>query len=147
MQKILIISLFVLFLAACSQKAWEKTSNGVLIHPKSKTENGAQVINLQVLSDRIIRVVASPTEQFSTAKSLCVVDNAAVPTTFEVVEQNDSLILSAAKVKAKISLVSGAVVFNDENNRLILQERANNGKSFSPITVEGTNGYGLSQVF
>lgn len=147
MNKVLYISAVMLFLTACSQKVWEKTPGGVLIHPKSTSENGAKAIRLEVLSDRIIRVVASPTKQFSTAKSLCVVDQTASPVHFEVVEQNDSLILSAPGVKAKVSLVSGAVLFYDENNKLILQERSSNGKSFSAVTVEGTAGYSFSQVF
>ena len=146
MQKFLIALFLIFSLAASSQKVWEKTSSGVLIHPKSISQNGAKTINLQVISDRIIRVIATPGNQVSTAKSLCVVDNAAVPTTFNVVEQNDSLILSTAKLKAKVSETSGAVVFYDENNHKILQERKN-GQSFKPITVEGTSGYSFSQVF
>lgn len=145
--KILFVSVVALVLSSCSRNVWEKTPNGVIIHPKSKVESSAQAINLQVFGDRIIRVIASPTRQFSTSKSLCVVDQTATQASFGVVEQNDSLILSAAKVKAKVSLNSGAIVFYDENNRLILQERANSGKSFSPITVEGTAGYSFSQIF
>jgi alpha-D-xyloside xylohydrolase len=137
----------VLLLGACSQQVWEKTSNGVLLHPKSKTEKSAKAIRLEVVNDQIIRVVASPTDQFSTSKSLCVVDQSSAPTKFEVAEQNDSIILSTSKIKAKVSIETGSVVFYDENSKLILQEKANAGKSFAPITVEGTSGYSFSQVF
>ena len=137
MQKLIILPLFLLFLTACSPKVWEKTPDGVLIHPKSKAVNGAKTVSLQVISDRIIRVVASPDNQLSNAKSLCVVENKALPATFSVVEQNDSLILTTAKVKVKVSMASGEVKFYDENNQVILQDR-NHGKSFIPITVEGT---------
>lgn len=147
MKKILFLSSVMLFLAACSQKVWEKTPEGVLIHPKSKVENGAKTISLEVINDQIIRVVASPTDLITETKSLCVVENAAQPVSFEVVEQNDSVILSTAKVKAKVSMATGAVVFYDENNRKILQERATDGKSFAPVTVENTTGYSFLQVF
>jgi len=146
MKKILFLSMAVLFLASCSQKAWEKTSMGVLIHPTSKFEKGAQTIALEVINEQIIRVVASPTDEFSKAKSLCVVENAAKPVKFDVVERNDSIILSTSKVKAKVSLVTGEVKFYDQNNQVILSERKD-GKSFSPITVEGTTGYSFSQIF
>ena len=146
MKKILFLSMAVLFLASCSQKAWEKTSMGVLIHPTSKFEKGAQTIALEVINEQIIRVVASPTDEFSKAKSLCVVENAARPVKFDVVEKNDSIILSTSKVKAKVSLVTGEVKFYDQNNQVILSERKD-GKSFSPITVEGTTGYSFSQIF
>lgn len=147
MKKILFLSATVMFLAACTQKVWEKTSDGVLIHPKSKIENGARTISLKVINDQIIRVVASPTDLITETKSLCVVENAAQPVSFEVVEQNDSVILSTAKTKAKVSMATGAVVFYDEHNRKILQERATEGKSFAPVTVENTTGYSFSQVF
>ena len=146
MKKILFLSIAVLLLVACSQKVWEKTSNGVLIYPTSKVENGAQIISLEVINEQIVRVVASPTDLLSKAKSLCVVDNATQPVNFEVVEQNDSIIVSTAKLKAKVSMITGEVKFYDENNQLILQERKE-GKSFSPVNVEGTDGYSFSQVF
>lgn len=146
MKKILFLSIVVMFLVACSKKVWEKTSNGVIIHPKSKVENGARTIYLEVINEKIIRVVASPNDELSKTKSLCVVDNAAKPVNFEVVEKNDSLILSTDKVKAKVSLATGEVKFYDENNRLILQERKA-GRIFSPVNVEGTDGYSFSQVF
>jgi alpha-D-xyloside xylohydrolase len=147
MKKLILISVALVIFSSCGKKNWEKTSNGLIIHPKSTTENNAKAIRLEVVNDQIIHVVASPTDQFSKAKSLCVVDNAAMPTTFDVIEQNDSLILSTAKVRAKVSIASGAIRFYDENNKLILQERDSGGKSFSPITVEGTSGYSFSQIF
>ena len=132
--------------AACTQKVWEKTSEGVVIYPKNKLESGAQAIALKVINDHIIRVQASPTKLFPENKSLCVVDKASVPTAFDVTESGDSIILSTAKIRAKVSSTSGEVAFYDENNRKILKERQN-GKSFSPVTVEGTAGYSFSNVF
>jgi len=146
MNRILILPILVLFLTACSQEVWERTSNGVLIHPTSKKESGAKTIGLEVLSDQIIRVVASPSNEILKTKSLCVIDSAAKKVTFEVAELNDSIVVSTAKLKAKVSMATGDVKFYDENNKLILQERSA-AKSFSPITVEGTNGYSFSQVF
>jgi len=147
MKNLLYLSIALVIFSSCSPKAWEKTPGGVLIHPKSGIENTAKSIRLEVLGDRIIRVVASPTDQFSSEKSLCVVDQTGAQTAFEVAEQNDSLILTAAKVKATVSLATGAVVFYGENGQKLLQERAINGKTFLPITVDGTNGYSFSQIF
>ena len=146
MKKILFLFIGLLLLMACSRRVWEKTLNGVLIHPTSKMGNGAQTINLEVINEQVIRVVASPTDVLSKAKSLCVVENATQAAKFDVVEKNDSIILSTSKVKAKVSMASGEVKFYDEHNRLILSERKG-GKSFSPITVEETKGYSFSQVF
>ena len=121
-----------LIFGACSAKVWEKTSDGVVVHPQNKSENSAQTIKLQVINDQIIRVVASPTEQINSAKSLCVVDNPGGPTSFEVTEQADTLVLTTAKATAKVSMQTGAVVFYDENGKVILKERASGGKTFAP---------------
>lgn len=137
----------IVFLSSCSQQVWEKTAKGVLVHPRMKTENGAKAICLEVVNDQTIHVTASPNGQFSTAKSLCVVDQSAQTVPFDVLEQNDSLFLSVARVKAAVSLESGVVVFYDENGRKLLQERAAGSKAFTPITVEGTQGYSFSQIF
>ena len=146
MNKILIFSALLFVFAACTQKVWEKTSEGVVIYPKNKPDHGAQAIALKVINDRIIRIQASPTKQFSENKSLCVVDKASEPTTFEVTEIGDSIVLSTAKIVAKVSTATGEVTFYDENNRKILKERRN-GKSFSPVSVEGTAGFSFSNVF
>ena len=147
MKRILYFTFASLFLSACSQQVWEKTPKGVVVHPKSKTESSARTVSLEVVNDEIVHVLASPTDQFSSAKSLCVVDQPTNTIPFDVTEQNDSLILSTTKVKATVSLSSGAVVFYDENGRKLLQERAIGGKTFTPITVEGTKGYSFSQIF
>lgn len=146
MNKLLIVSFAALFLSACSQKVWEKTSRGVLIHPTAQPANGAKTIALEVVNDQIIRVVASPAGELTESKSLAVVDSLGKQVSFEVVEQNDSIILSTSRLKAKVSMATGDVKFYDENNRLILQERET-GKSFTPISVEGTDGYTFTQVF
>jgi len=134
----------LMFLFSCAGKQWEKTESGVLIYPKSSS---AKAIRIDVVNEQIIHVVASPDGKFSATKSLCVVDQTGSKATFEVTEQTDSLVLSTAKIKTKVSLQSGAVKFYDSNNKLILQERASGGKSFSPVTVEGTSGYSFSQIF
>ena len=110
MKKTFFLLIVVLILAACSPKVWEKTPNGLLIHLKPQTENGARTVSLQVINDDVIRVMASPTKQFSTEKSLCVVDQTATPTNFEVTEQSDTIVLSTAKTVAKVSVQTGAVV-------------------------------------
>ena len=146
MKSVSFLSISLLLLMSCTQVVWEKTPEGVLIHPKKKTEKGAQSIAIEVVNERIIRVVASPTELITRTKSLCAISPETQPVSFEVTEQNDSVVLSTTQVKVKVSVVSGEIKFYDENNRLILQERKG-GKSFSPLTVEGTHGYSFSQVF
>lgn len=137
--------ILLIILTASSQKIWERTGNGVIIHPEQKSEASAKVLKLEVINDRIIRVAASPTGQFATVKSLSVIGQPAPPQ-FKVAETGDTLTVSTAKLQARVALKTGRVIFCDENGKLITREREN-GKSFAPITVEGTSGYTLRQVF
>ena len=147
MRSYLYLSILALTLANCSQKAWEKTPQGVLVHPTTKIINGAQAVSIEVISDNIIRVVSTPVDAITRTKSLCVVDQPQYSGKLDVVEENDTLTLLTSRLKAKVSLSNGVVSFFDESNHPILQERSENGKSFTPITVEGTNGFTFSQTW
>jgi alpha-D-xyloside xylohydrolase len=145
--KILLISALTILFTGCSKNLWEKSPNGVILFPKLQTGNSAKAVRLEVITEEIIRVTATPTDVFSTDKSLCVIDRDSTTPEFNVIERNDSLILSTSKINARVSFSSGAVDFTDNNNRTILAERSSNGKSFIPVTIEGTDGFVLSQVF
>lgn len=147
MKRILMMVSTVLFFASCTKQVWEKTANGVLLHPKTVDANGAQLVSLTVINDQTIRVQASAKGQLVLAKSLCVVDQPAQAIPFDVAEQGDSLLVTTTKIKASVSLSSGAVVFYDENGKKLLQERSAGSKTFTPITVEGTSGYSFTQIF
>ena len=138
---------FMLFpvLAICAPK-WEKTANGVVVHLNAKLETGPKTIAIEVINNRILHVMASPVNEIIHSKSLCVIDKSSEPSSFKVSERNNILVLTTSKMKAEISLASGEITFFDENGKRLLKEREN-GKSFSPITVEGTKGYSFSEVF
>jgi alpha-D-xyloside xylohydrolase len=146
MKRLIFVLAWLVTFSSCTRQVWEKTADGVILHPKVKQESGPKTIALKVITDKIIRVVASPANALASTTSICVIPQAAEPTPFQVAGQNDSLVLSTSKVTAKVSLASGEVAFFDENGKRILKEREN-GKSFSPVTVEGTSGYSFSDVF
>jgi alpha-D-xyloside xylohydrolase len=148
MKKYLFIILTGLILSGCSSQSWEKTSSGIIINLKGRTGKDPRKLKLDVISDRIIHVMASPEMSFSNERSLIVADNInlAYPE-FNVDGNNDSLILSTSEISAKISIASGQIVFRDRNNKILLKEPENGGKSFNPYSVEGTDGYSLYQVF
>lgn len=131
----------------CSQTMWKKTDNGVIIRLRSGSSDIPKLMKLEIVSDEIIHLMASPVKSFSEEKSLCVVDrNFPIPS-FTVRQEKDTLIVSTARITAKVSVVTGQVIFCDENNKVILSEKAGGGKSFAPINVEGTSGYTMGQVF
>jgi alpha-D-xyloside xylohydrolase len=104
-------------------------------------------MKLEILNDEIIHVLASPVKSFSEEKSLCVIDRDYPDPSFNVKQEKDTLIISTGWIIAKVSIVTGQVIFCDQNEKVILSERPGGGKSFAPITVEGTDGYTLGQAF
>lgn len=144
---IFLIPSLVIFFTMCSQTIWEKTDNGVLIRLKSRSSDIPSLIKLEVISDGIIHVLASPVKEFSNEKSLCIVERNLEEASFDARQVQDTLVITTARLRVKVSLVTGQVIFCDEKDRVILSERKGGGKSFAAINVEGTDGYTLGQVF
>ncbi|MDE5786049.1 MAG: DUF4968 domain-containing protein, partial [Duncaniella sp.] len=99
---------------------------------------------LQVVNPNIIRVSSTPGE-FPSDSSLIVLprekDN-----NFSLTDSGYHIILSTTKIFAMVDKEDGAVRFYDSKGNLLLKELTG-GKSFTPITVEGTEGYTVSQSF
>ena len=144
-----IISLFlaISLVTSCGEKKWERSDYGVIIRLKGKTGENARLIKIEPVSNRIIHVVASPQRSFSKDLSLCVYNQTGPGTVFDVHQSGDSLIISTTEIKTSASLTTGAVTFRDKNDKILLRESEEGGKSFSPVSVEGTDGFSLHQVF
>lgn len=136
----------LLLLYGCKVKSdFLKTDKGVVIS-LSKAENGLKKVRLQVITDNIIRVTASPRENISRPQSLMIADKYLPEVPFTVKEEKDSVIISTAALKAVVSLVSGQVRFLDTTGKVILQEKKN-GSSFIPDTIEKVAAYQIRQQF
>lgn len=120
---------------------FEKTADGVVVTPAS---GPAKKVRLQVMSDRAIRVTASPTETISVPPSLQVI---AAPKTsgFTVEKVGDKVVLKAGKATAEVTLATGAVSFKDAAGKTVLTEQARS--NFKPLTIDGKGFYAVSQRF
>jgi len=148
MRKLLcFVPAFVILFSMCSQTTWKKTDNGVIIRLRSGNQDIPKQMKLEIVNDDIIHVIASPVNGFSGEKSLCVVDRDNLRPSFTVRQERDTIVVSTTRVTSKVSIVTGQVIFCDENNKVILGEKAGGGKSFSPISKEGTSGFTMGQVF
>ncbi|TFG43040.1 MAG: DUF4968 domain-containing protein, partial [Bacteroidia bacterium] len=143
----LLLPVAVILFTMCSQTIWEKTDNGVIIRLKSMSHAIPRQMKLEIVDNNIMHVIASPEKGFSDEKSLCIIDRDYPDPAFKVKQVQDTLIVSTGRLTAKVSLVTGQVIFCDENGKVILTEKAGGGKSFTPINVEGTSGYTFGQVF
>ncbi|WP_346860144.1 TIM-barrel domain-containing protein [uncultured Draconibacterium sp.] len=146
MKKIIVVLLIALVGISCSQKKWETTPAGVVVYPSNPAQNSAQLIQISPLGEEIIKVSASAKKELSKLESLVALPGNE-PVKFEVEEQDDRLFISTAKTKVIVSTITGEIEFADENGNPILMEKANGGKTLTPMQVDGENGYAIQQVF
>lgn len=122
-------------------QAVERIAGGIIVTPAS---GPARRVRLQVMSDRIIRVTATPTDRLELPESLMV---KAAPTTsgFDVQTTAETVTLKTAELRADVSLSTGVVSFLDLDGRPILVE-ADRG-TIEPTQVEGHDFYAIHQRF
>lgn len=137
--------LLILFsiIISCSGPSYEKLDSGVLVHLKG---DQAKQVKLEVISDKIIHVVASPTDTFSKEQSLVVLPRSSKPE-WKILEDKDKVILSTKSLQASVSLTTGEVNFADSTGKQILAERQGGGKYFEKTKVENYDFFKIRQVF
>lgn len=133
-------------LTSCvTDPAYRKIENGLVADIRS---GQAKAVKIEVLSDDIMRVVASPDGRFPDEVNLIRDPRNTLPSpAFEISTAGDTIIVSTRTTLARLSCETGEVRFTDPMGRVILSERRDGGKEFAPIEVEGTKGYTLRQVF
>lgn len=146
LEKICCCLLAPFVMGACSEKIYEQTDTGITVRINQKEANAPQLVRLNVMGDRIVRVSATPERAFKDPKSLIVVPQSD-KTAFDVSQRGDTIVLSTKELQASVVASTGEVWFDDKHGNRKLAENKGGGKSFIPITVESTNGYTIRQVF
>ena len=135
-------------LGASAQKAKvDKQADGVVIHLPQANQDATRTLRLQVVSNKIIHVQASPLDSVSSQKSLMVVPQTGSPVKWQYREMKGQGILSTSELTTTVSLTTGEIRFADATGQPILQERRNGGKIFTPTVANGQRLYQIQQVF
>ncbi len=143
---ILSIFFYVQSIAQTSQKGYVKNADGVLIYPDVNISGNTKVVRLQVISDKIIRVTASPTVTIPGRKSLIIVNNTSSKD-WTVVQQGNKVMVKTPAITATVLQSTGAVSFADKDGKPVLMERQNKGREFRPAVFTGEPSYGITQTF
>ena len=126
---------------AVQAAGFEKNGNSITVHVNDPAKNGAKMVRLQVMNDRIIRVQATCEDAFPTKNSLMIVPQSNKQVSFDVAENQDEVRVKAKGVQAVVNKSSGAITFFDGNGNQLLKE-AKDGKTFKHFTVPERE-YGL----
>ncbi|TRW26696.1 DUF5110 domain-containing protein [Flavobacterium zepuense] len=135
-----------LVMAGCSSTQYLKTDDGVVVNINSSGTNDVKKVRVQVLRDELVHISATPQNEFPKDSSLIIVPGIKT-TPFTVKDVADSVMVSTSRLRVMISRKDGGVNFKDKNGKVILAEKQGGGKTFTPIEVEGTNGYSVRQIF
>ncbi|NDV67965.1 TIM-barrel domain-containing protein [Dysgonomonas sp. 25] len=138
--------LLVFFLLSCAGP-YEKTADGVVVNVSNNDPLAVKKVRLQVITDDIIHVTATPASDFSKRESLITAFEDTKKEGWTIEEKEGSVALKTATTIANVSLSTGEVVFTDLEGNVILAENKGGGKSFEPVEVEGKKAYTMQQVF
>jgi alpha-D-xyloside xylohydrolase len=130
---------------ASAQNAYKKVADGIIVNLPQKSTNDTRLLQLQVISDKIIHVTATPENTFSSVKSLMAVERTGKAANWTVVQKGNELLLSTALVVAHVSLTQGTVGFTDKAGNVILSEKP--GRTFIPVSNNGESSYHIIQDF
>ena len=103
MKNLLFCLLSLVLASACQKTGYEKTMDGVVVHLPQTDETGPRTVQLHVVTDDIIHVLASPTEDFSVRKSLMIEEKQFPAIDWTVVEEGNRVILRTARLSASVS--------------------------------------------
>jgi alpha-D-xyloside xylohydrolase len=142
-----ILFLFLLYLLGCESASFKKIQGGIVVNMGTQSYPNAKQICLQVITDDVIHVTATPEKEFSAKKSLITVNHNPKSEGWSVKEENGKVILETATLKASVSLSTGEVVFTDIQEKTILAEKQGGGKTFRNFEFAGKKAYSLQQVF
>jgi alpha-D-xyloside xylohydrolase len=143
----------LLVLAGCAHSRFKQNANitcvsdGVVIRLAKENASAPRLMKIEVCGDGILRVVATPGEEFSTRSSLIVPSRNWKPASFSVRQKDEAVQIATAKATATVSARTGEVAFYDNRGRLVLREPAEGGKTISPADVMGEETYHVRQVF
>jgi alpha-D-xyloside xylohydrolase len=147
MRVLMVLFFSAMMMTVFAQGDYKKITDGVLVYPDKRLSGNAAVVKLQVINDKIIRVIASPEKEPLQQESLVVLPQQAF-TAFTVTEQaNDKIILTTNLLQAVVDRKTGAVSFLHKNGSPILAERSVTGRVLQPVVLEGTALYGIKQTF
>jgi len=141
-----LIAAIASLLAACRPVSYRVEDGGVVVRLRPRGGEAPFTLRLQVIADDIIRVTATPGAAIVDGRSLAVIAGPAAAGRWSVREGADGLELATPSLRALVATGTGGVSFLDARGRVLLAE-APNGRTFAAITVDGTPGYTVRQVF
>ena len=144
-KKIFFPILLLMVLSACASGTIKENEDGVTVKLQQADPMDTRLVRLSVVSEKIIRVSATPDDKFADPASLVVMPREK-DVKFKVVKTDTTVGVATSCLSADVNISTGQVVFRDSVGRVVAAEDPD-GRSFRPIEVEGKKGYSVGQTF
>ena len=133
------VALFAMLpmVVACTQNGYTSRPGGFEL---TVGESGQLTVGVEAVSDKIIRVQASP-KGIGRQESLITVKQDVHPN-YQISETDTAVTLSTAEVSVTVSKRTGIVSFVDKDGNVITSEK---DRSFAAVNVENVDGFSFSQ--
>jgi alpha-D-xyloside xylohydrolase len=143
-KKSIILFFSILALFSCHNKPeYKKLDDGVII---SLSNNNTKTLKIQVINDKIIRVIATADDSVKNKKSLIVLNNIKKQVNWNLKETKDTLSISTNSLNVAISLKTGSITYKDKEGNIIVKE-SEKGKYFKKFNDNGKKYYQIRQMF
>ncbi len=145
---LLLMGLLSLFsFCNAQQHKYKKTTSGIIVYPDERYANRVKSVQLQVVNEKIIRVIASPENTMQPFNSFSVLPFSDF-TSWSLTENETELHLSTSFITAKVDKISAAVSFiNITTGETILAEKKSGGRLLEPVMHEGNSMWRVGQHF
>jgi alpha-D-xyloside xylohydrolase len=118
----------------------QKDADGITLKMKPGT------LRLRVFSPRVVEVVYSRDDSLPQSKSLAVIRQPA-RSRWKLAEKADEVSLGTEELTVRVNRASGAVGFYDKGGKPVLEEKADGGKSLTPVRIGGLDTLRSEQAF
>ncbi len=144
---LLILVVVAIFFAGCSDKLYQKTSDGIKVTIINDRNSNISSVSLKVINKDIIRVSSAPGKELKEEPGMMCSYDKTMNNDWTSRLSGDTAILETSSLKACVSTKTGEVSFYELNGKLILREQNGGGKTFNKIKVDNHEGYTMRQVF
>lgn len=125
---------------------YERLSDGILVNLRDYSVPSGGMLKIQVCTDEIIHITATPGPSFSSHKSLMAEKETWPPVQFSLSERNGNVELSTSRITVKLD-PQGRLGFYGSNGKPILLEKSSGNRTFTPATVMGEQTFHIQQLF
>lgn len=121
---------------------YKKIGNGIVIDLPQKADCAS--LKVEVVTDKIIHVVASATDVYETPVSLMINNEKLKPVKWNLSQKGNQVFLNTASLIVEVSLETGSLEIKDLSGNTIL---LNGSKSLTPVSYNGDASFAIKQTF